>query len=392
MVVDLHEGGQPTVTVEGRWLTTKPGTPTPPGDSDQAAAQAPPASAGQAKTAAAADLTQPQTTGRTTIPTQQPGNQNATLGTVHTPNSPRAAAGPVSTGLTAPGEQVPSPVDSGAKNLTPRPVVTGSQAAIGTPSSINDHPTMQMLVMLKKSGVGFSDAMQVLKDLNPGVKLPPKEILKGFWNTLPAPTGGETPLAKQPLDNLIRDAAWQKQHPIQQAPAQPTTPQTTSQQSTQQASGQRASAEQAAAQLPTPRTPARADLPPQAMPNTSVPANVDPRGVVVAGSAEHAASRAGADLSPTLQTVVVNNTSNQAYVAGLSTAEFQRLAAMLGANAPEWFWQVRNHHGLRRLLEMPSFARLSAVRIAGVRMLFWLFAVIGMAIFWLVGARFGVWW
>ena len=112
----------------------------------------------------------------------------------------------------------------------------------------------------------------------------------------------------------------------------------------------------------------------------------------MAGSAEHAASRAGADLSPTLQTVVVNNTSNQAYVAGLSTAEFQRLAAMLGANAPEWFWQVRNHHGLRRLLEMPSFARLSAIRIAGVRMLFWLFAVIGMAIFWLVGARFGVWW
>ena len=53
------------------------------------------------------------------------------------------------------------------------------------------------------------------------------------------------------------------------------------------------------------------------------------------------------DNRPTLQSVVRLDPTNQAYLAALSTAEFQRLVTVLGKAAPEWFWDLRSHGGLQ---------------------------------------------
>ena|GEM_PF-6125259 len=192
----------------------------------------------------------------------------------------------------------------------------------------------RLLALLKQTGIDFRDAVQVLREIRPGEPLPTRAELKALWAA--APTG--SPSGK----------------------------------------GQ-------AAAVPVPSTPA----------DIAVDHLVRERGWNRAESTSLAGTHAGdrGAASPTLATVTQPTALNQAYVAGLSTAEFQRLVTVLGADgAPAWFWRVRGHAGLRALAERPVIARLNATRFAGTRLSAWLLALVGMTLLWYVGFHAQIWW
>ena len=93
-----------------------------------------------------------------------------------------------------------------------------------------------------------------------------------------------------------------------------------------------------------------------------------------------------------LASIVREDPTNQAYLAGLSTAEFQRLVTILGKTAPEWFWDLRGHRGVRGLAERRVIARLNTTRIAGTRLGAWILAVLVTAMLWYLGIHTGAWW
>jgi len=393
LVVELNSNASPAVTVEGKWLTTlkQPGTPGTPSDP---ATPAPPDAAPP-----------PQTTGRTTEPPQAGAPQTgaslplggATPGAAHVPNDPHAPAGPVSTGTTLPGETVDPPVtNQGAADAPASPaklVPSGQPDAQAPPPSVDDQPIVQMMVMLKRSGVGFNDAVQVLRNLQTEGPMPPKHMLKALWNTtdVSAPEE-EQPLpaiVDAPLDDIIRDASWHKTQAAAEPGAQAAPPAAQTQapparaEQTQAAPAQAEQTQQGQVQYTEiEQAPVRQPL---EVRGDAFAARPDLAGSAQSGPTGHPAS-------PTLQTVIVDVPANQAYISSLSTAEFQRLVTVLGANAPSWFWDVRGHTGIRGLFEQPGFARLNSMRVIGVRPLFWILGLIGLIVFWLVGARWGTWW
>lgn len=114
---------------------------------------------------------------------------------------------------------------------------------------------------------------------------------------------------------------------------------------------------------------------------------VDPRvDLLVRPASRHATD------TPTLAQVVVQTPLTQAYVADLTTAEYQRLALILGDQLPEWFASVRPARGLRGFVERPAIAHLVATQVLGTSLLGWLAAGVGVAGAWTAGTRYGVWW
>lgn len=114
---------------------------------------------------------------------------------------------------------------------------------------------------------------------------------------------------------------------------------------------------------------------------------VDPRvDVLVRPTMRHATD------TPTLAQVVVQTPLTQAYVADLTTAEYQRLALILGDQLPEWFASVRPSRGLRGFIERPGIAHLVATQVLGTSLLGWAAAGVGAAGAWAAGFRLGIWW
>jgi hypothetical protein len=252
-----------------------------------------------------------------------------------TPASPTTAEPPpaqtAQTGQTAQAGQ--------AAPAAPAPPTTPSQqssaaATTPDPTPAPPGPSLERLILvLKKTGIDFRDAYQILRQIRGGEPLPSRAELRAQWQaadpgtwqerTAVAPERAAVPQAQpQPrpeelsVDDLIRDRAWHR---------------------------------------------------------------------AAAADPERAAG-------PSLHVVVREDLANQQYVAGLTTAEFQRLITVLGGVAPAWFWELRRHRGLRRLAERPAIARLNATRIAGTRLAAWILALLGMAVLWYVGIRSQIWW
>jgi hypothetical protein len=217
----------------------------------------------------------------------------------------------------------------------------------------------RLIVVLKQTGISFRDAYQVLREIHAGGPLPPKAELQRRW--------------------AIADPdAWEA-HGGSKAATTPDEP---------------TAARPIPARAETERPPAR-------------PADTDLRRTAVddvirdrawhrdnpdAARADHRLSLRDEDPRPTLQSIVRQDPANQAYVAALSTAEFQRLVTVLGRTAPEWFWNLRGHRGLRGLAERPTIAKLNTTRFAGTRLGAWLLATAGTAGVWYVGVHTGSWW
>ena len=232
--------------------------------------------------------------------------------------------------------------------------------------SIDRRATLdRMIVVLKKTGIDFRDAHQVLREINNGVKLPPRAELQARWA-------------------LADPDAWEARARTEQRDAPPSP-------AGDADADPRAQVEPARAAARTTDTDLR---------RTAVDDLIRDRDWHRAHPAESgSAGRAGGGLAvredddrPTLQSVVRHDASNQSYVAGLSTAEFQRLVTVLGRSAPEWFWDLRGHRGLRGLAERPSVAKLNTTRIAGTRLSAWIAAVAGSGALWYVGVHTGQWW
>jgi hypothetical protein len=211
----------------------------------------------------------------------------------------------------------------------------------------------RMIVVLKKTGIDFRDAYQVLREINHGTKLPPKAELQARWS-------------------LADPDAWEEKARTEQA-SRPTAP------------AEETKPERAA------RAAADTDLRRTAVDD------------VIRDRDWHRAHPDGAerpgnglsvrdDTRPTLQSVVRQDQTNQAYIAGLSTAEFQRLVTILGNTAPEWYWELRSHGGLRGFAERPAIAKLNTTRFAGTRLGAWIVAVAGSGALWYVGMHTGQWW
>lgn len=114
---------------------------------------------------------------------------------------------------------------------------------------------------------------------------------------------------------------------------------------------------------------------------------VDPRvDVLVRPAMRHATD------TPTLAQVVVQTPLTRGYVADLTTAEYQRLALILGDQLPEWFATVRPSRGVRGLLERRAVAQLVANRFLGTSLLGWMLGGAGVVAAWTAGLRYGVWW
>jgi len=268
------------------------------------------------------------------------------------PQAPQPPSGGPATPV-APGPgQAATSAPSGPETAPGTPSAVTAEAAPARPQADQGVSLDRLIVVLKKTGIGFRDAYQVLREINAGGPLPPKSELQARW------------AAADP-------EAWEERARTQAAPARPQSTPTTPEQ-------------------PAART-ADADLR-----QTAVDDLIRDR----AWRRENAeAERAGNGLSvrdddarPTLQTIVRHDPTNQAYVAGLSTAEFQRLVTVLGRTAPEWFWELRGHRGLRGLAERPAVARLNTTRFAGTRLGAWILAVTGTGTLWYLGIRTGHWW
>ena len=125
--------------------------------------------------------------------------------------------------------------------------------------------------------------------------------------------------------------------------------------------------------------------------STAAPARrgelLDPRvDVLVRPAIRHATD------TPTLSQVVVQTPLTQAYVADLTTAEYQRLALILGDQLPAWFASVRPARGLRGFVERPGVAHLVATRFLGTSALGWALGGLGVVGAWTAGLRWGIWW
>ena len=236
---------------------------------------------------------------------------------------------------------------------------TGEPGAPTRPRSDQAATLDRLLVVLKKTGISFRDAYQVLREINAGGTLPPKAQLQARWaladpdaweararteqarggesdgaptgraeqpTTAPAPRSDDADLRRTAVDDVIRDRSWHRH-------------------------------------------------------TNAEPDGAGDIGLVVRD-----------DARPTLQSVVRYDATNQAYIAALNTAEFQRLVTILGGTAPDWFWDLRGHRGLRGLVERPTIARLNATRFAGTRLAAWILAIVGMALLWYLGASTGTWW
>ncbi|WGL52386.1 hypothetical protein P5P86_00825 [Nocardioides sp. BP30] len=254
------------------------------------------------------------------------------------------------------GAPLGRPGQSGGTVATPPATAAATDPA--SDPAVVDITLDRLIVVLKKTGIGFRDAYQVLREIQVGERLPPRAELRARWAAAD-PTAWEdrareraqaagtqqsrpadADLRQTPVDDLIRDRAWHRAN---------------------------AAADSADAAAHDPATQTRAAGP--------VAADRDER----------------AD-GPTLQTITRQDPGNQAYVAGLSTAEFQRLVTVLGRSAPDWFWDLRGHSGLRGLAERPMIARLNTTRIAGTRLGAWILAMLGMAMLWYIGLHTNVWW
>lgn len=114
---------------------------------------------------------------------------------------------------------------------------------------------------------------------------------------------------------------------------------------------------------------------------------VDPRvDLLVRPAMRHATD------TPTLAQVVVQTPATRSYVADLTTAEYQRLALILGEQVPAWFASVRPSRGLRGLVERPAIAHLLATQVLGTSLAGWMLGGAGVAAAWTAGLRYGVWW
>lgn len=214
----------------------------------------------------------------------------------------------------------------------------------------------RMIVVLKKTGIDFRDAYQVLREINNGIKLPPKAELQARWA-------------------LADPDAWEEKARTEQAARPATT----------------APADDDRVEQPAARA-ADTDLRKTAVDDVIRDRDwhrANPDGADRPGNG---LSVRGDDNRPTLQSVVRHDQTNEAYVVGLSTAEFQRLVTILGKAAPEWFWDLRAHGGLRGFAERPVIAKLNTTRFAGTRLGAWIVAVAGSGALWYVGMHTGQWW
>jgi hypothetical protein len=297
---------------------------------------------GEGQPEAAGESRQPAQAGQAQVGQAQVGQAQAGQAG-QTPANPAQAGqageptGQLAPGQLAPGQPTPAPPTPGQP--PPAPATAGQTpsaaaqppAAEPTPSPVG--PSLErLIVVLKKTGIDFRDAYQVLREIRGGEPLPSRAELRAQWQaadpgtwqehaaTAPERAAGPSAQpqrpAEPPVDDLIRDRAWHR---------------------------------------------AAADDPDRAA-------------------------------GPSLAAVVREEPVNQQYVAGLTTAEFQRLITVLGGVAPAWFWDVRGHRGLRGLAERPAIARLNATRIAGTRLGAWILAVLGMAVLWYVGIHSQIWW
>jgi hypothetical protein len=329
IVVELGEAGHAErLEVAGGWITTAKRGPLETRDMPNPTAQTP--------TPAAS----PPTRG---VPTPAGG-------------APATAQGAPTPAGSVPIGSLPTPAPPGAPAPSARPTPAAGQPAaqrseqpIEPAGQPGETITLdRLLVVLKKTGIDFRDAYQVLKEIHAGEPLPPRAELQARW------------AAADP-------AAWEERAHVQQSAGQ----QSAHPQSAQEAM----------------RAQADADL------------RQTPIDHLIRDRAWHRASGEGGpegttgdSQAPTLQTITRLDAANQAYVAGLSTAEFQRLVTILGVNAPAWFWDLRGHRGLRGLAERPAIARLNATRIAGTRLGAWILACLGMAVLWYAGIHTDVWW
>lgn len=294
----------------------------------------------------------------------------AAEGRTTTAAAPQQSASPA-------GEAPRTAVEDGLTGLEPERAEGGSEQPVEPDRAAETKPAPaaparprndqaatldRLIVVLKKTGISFRDAYQVLREINAGGPLPPKSQLQARWaladpeaweararteqarssQAQPVPAKGEAPpvrgeqaapraddadLRRTAVDDVIRDRAWRRDNPE-----------------------------------------------PEPERGTS-------NGLSVRD-----------DARPTLQSVVRYDATNQAYIAALNTAEFQRLVTILGGNAPEWFWGLRGHRGLRGLAERPAVAKLNTTRIAGTRLGAWILAILGMALIWYLGVATGTWW
>lgn len=383
IVVELGESGQADrLEVAGGWITTSKRGPLETKDAPEAkrfsgedvkSGEGAPSPAGAASAsgnaatagAAGAPAGRP-TAGHVGLP-GQPGQ--AVTGQ---PGAPAEEALGQLPGLPGQAGNAASPEQPGAQPGVPGEAADAEAATTRTPGSPPGDPSAdpsaeqpaegipldRLIVVLKKTGIGFRDAYQVLREIHVGEPLPPRAQLQARWaaadpaawedrareraqapgQQLPRPA--DTDLRETPVDDLIRDRTWHRANAADTADA--------------------------------------ADA-----------ADAETR----AGSAGTSAAERGERADrPTLQTITRQDASNQAYVAGLSTAEFQRLVTVLGRSAPEWFWDLRGHRGLRGLAERPIIAKLNTTRIAGTRLGAWILALLATAMLWYIGLHTNIWW
>jgi hypothetical protein len=318
IVVELTEGESEALTVADGWITAArrgplevEGEPVPqrfaPGDVKGAE----PEGGAEVPTGAPAPAPSSAQIGQTGQSSQMGQAGQA----AQAAQAPAAPAQPAASQPSQSGHPAPSP-DQPAQGAPGQPAPAG--------------PSIErLIVVLKKTGIDFRDAYQVLREIRGGEPLPSRAELRAQWqaadrgawqeHAAPAPERAAVPPprpAEVPVDDLIRDRAWHR---------------------------------------------AAADDPDR-----------------TAG--------------PSLQDVVREVPASQQYVAALTTAEFQRLVTVLGGVAPAWFWELRGHRGLRGLAERPAIARLNATRIAGTRLGAWIVALLGMAVLWYVGIHSQIWW
>lgn len=278
-----------------------------------------------------------------------------------TPKPGQPAAAAAQGGLPLPGEPL-------AEGTTAQPTaVPADEAEEAAPDASAQAPAARpqreassldrMIVVLKKTGIDFRDAYQVLREINTGVKLPPKAELQARWA-------------------LADPDAWEAKARTEQAPRP----------------GADAAVDEHKPEPAVARGAADADLRKTAVDDVIRDRDWHRANPDGAGRAGNGLNVREDDNRPTLQSVVRHDQTNQAYVAGLSTAEFQRLVTVLGKAAPEWFWDLRSHGGLRGFAERPVVARLNTIRIAGTRLGAWLVAVAGSGTLWYVGVHTGSWW
>lgn len=360
IVVELTEGESEALTVADGWITTARrgplevrGEPVPQqfaaGDVKDGEAEATGAPAQSSTSAATAQTGQAATAGQAGQAAQtgqsgqaaQTGQPGETTQTTQPQPQPGQAQQPATAGQPGPASPTlagppPGPTAQATQSAqpgqpAPAPPSTASQQP-PTPAAAAGPSIERLIVVLKQTGIDFRDAYQVLREIRGGEPLPSRAELRAQWQA----------------------------------------------------------ADPGAAQEHATTAPERAAVPPA---QQSRPEDL-PVDDLIRDRTWHRAAAADPDRAagPSLQAVVREDLASQQYVAGLSTAEFQRLVTILGGGAPAWFWELRGHRGLRGLAERPALARLNATRIAGTRLGAWILALLGMAVFWYIGVHSQIWW